>query len=346
MNFGGNICQEVIIRMVLIMFKKILFAAGILFAVIPAMAHADTAPLTIAKQVRNITQGGSFATNANAVVGDELEFEVTVQNVSQATLPLVTVSEVALSSMQFGPNIYVSRAYAGQLGTPGIQVGSLEAGGTVVIRYRAIIATAATVGSTLCSISNVATSGASASTTVCAYVQSGAVVNAQGLVRQSVSASNDTKNISGTSVIAQKEDFLTYTFTATNAGTVTASNYAVVADISGILPLVDVVDLQGGVLNGSVVSYSGADILPGASVVRTLRVRVKYYVPPYGFRLTVQYGNEAVVAIPHTTPLATGYVAPNTGKTRNASPFAFAGIIVAGAALVLSQKRLRTLLFS
>lgn len=328
------------------MFKKILFTALVVFTVIPALAHADTAPLAITKQVRNITQGGSLAANVNAAVGDELEFEVTAQNVSQATLPLITVSEVALNSMQFGANIYVSRAYAGQLGTPGLQIGSVEAGGAVVIRYRAVVTAAAVVGSTVCSVSNVASPGASASATACAYIQNGTAPNTQGLIRQSVSVNNDTKNTPGTSIAAQKEDFLTYTFTATNSGTVTAPNYAIVANISGVLPLVDVVDLQGGVLNGSTVSYAGSDILPGASLTRTLRVRVKYYVPPYGFRLSVQYGNEAVVTIPHTTSLATGYVAPNTGGARSVSSFALAGLILAGAALVLSQKRLRSVLFS
>lgn len=329
------------------MFKKILFIAAILFAVIPTLARADVAPLTITKQVRNVTQGGVLAGSVNAVVGDELEFEVVVQNTSQAVVPTVTISDVALSSLQFGKNIYVSRPYAGTFGTPGIQVGSLERGDIAVLRYRAVL-TAPITSTTLCSVSNAASGAVSVTAIACVYVQNAASINSvngSGIVRQSVSVSNDTKNTTGSSVAVQKEDFLTYTFTATNAGTVSVGNYAIAVNISGVLPLVDVVDLGGGILNGSVVTYSAGDMLPGASMARTVRVRVKYYVPPYAFRLSVTYGNEVVVIIPHTTPLATAYVAPNAGTARSVSSFAFVSLILAGAAFVLSQKRLRTALF-
>ncbi len=331
------------------MLKKIGLVVALFFigsAAFPSFAKADFAPLVLTKQVRNITQGSTLAANANATPGDELEFEVAVQNASTAALPLVTLSDVALSSLQFEPNIYVSRAYAGQLGTPGIQVASVETGGTVVLRYRAVLSPTVSVNSTLCSVSNAAMAGASTSATSCVYVQAKpAGASAQGLVRQSVTVVNDTKNTSGPSVSAQKEDFLTYTFTATNAGTVSSPNYAMMINISGISPLVDVVDLGGGVLSGSTVSYAGSDILPGASLTHTMRVRVKYYVPPYGFRLSVQYGNEAVVTIPHATGLANGYVAPNTGKTREVPTAVLAGLVLASAAFVLTQRRLRTVVF-
>jgi uncharacterized repeat protein (TIGR01451 family) len=332
------------------MSKKFLAVLVGAFLLLPTMAKADTnSYVSVIRQVRNVSQGGVMASSAAAQVGDTLAFSVRVQNVSSAVLSNVFVTDTLQSSYSVRYNLSSSRLFTGSFENGGIQFATLEAGGIVDINYTVQVLSSAQGNANSCTTSGAGVMGQNVSSSTCVYLGvTGAAVATtigSGSVLQSVSVSNDTKNTSGASLVAAKEDFLTFAFTATNSGTIAQSAYSVSVDLAGVLPLVDVVDLNGGSLSGNTLTYPATSIAVGQSITRTLRVRVKYYLPPYGFVLKVAYGNQLQVSIPAQSGHAT-YVPPATGgNTAVASALLFALGFVALFVLFRSQ-RVRTFLFN
>lgn len=74
--------------------KLRLFIAGAVisvFAIFPAVSFAI--PLTITKQVRNVTQAGVFAATATGKPGDILEYQITIRNPTIGRANVVYVSD-------------------------------------------------------------------------------------------------------------------------------------------------------------------------------------------------------------------------------------------------------------
>src|SRR5262249_10208278 len=87
-------------------------------------------------------------------------------------------------------------------------------------------------------------------------------------------AFNDTKGVDATTVSATKEDFITYTLTASNTGNAPATNFIIQDDLSNVLNLATLTDNGGGALNGNVLSWPAQTIPAGGTVTKTFRVRI------------------------------------------------------------------------
>jgi hypothetical protein len=116
------------------------------------------------------------------------------------------------------------------------------------------------------------------------------------MLTKNVEVFNDTQNLPATSGQVAREDFLTYKFVTTKSGTL-AKTIAPSIDLSGILPLVDVVNTFGGTINGKQILYPATTLQPGQNRTDKLQVRVKYSLPPFKYVLNLSYGNTATVTV-------------------------------------------------
>lgn len=307
-------------------------------------ARADTSLVRIIKQVRNVSQNGTLASNTNVKSGDTLEYLIRVTNTSGGSLGSITITDAASLGLTNRSNFSVSRAYTGSLDTTGVQVTNLENNASVDVYYTMQVASSSS-GNTLCNTGIANVNGQNAVSTACGYVD-GLVVTPTtvGLMRPSLTVVNDTKNVSGTSIVAAREDFITYKFTATNAGSNVENSYTVSADLSGVLPLADVVDLGGGNLSGNVISYPAVSIAPGASVTRQVRVRIKYNLPPYNFVLTTTYGNEVKINV-QSSANAINYLAPKVGGNDSVLGALSFGLLAVLGVLFFSKKKVKQTIF-
>ena len=149
-------------------------------------------------------------------------------------------------------------------------------------------------------------------------------------------AFNDTKNADATAVVASKEDFITYTLTASNSGNTPATNFIVTNDLSQVLPYADITNNGGGTVSGNAISFPGITVPANGSVTRSFRVRVKFSIGDTStYVMTNTYGNSVVIRINNTPKVLGAFVAPKTGADTNA--FVFAGLL--SAAFAVFKKR-------
>lgn len=325
--------------------KKFFYVAVLCALVLPGVAQADVGSLlAVTKQVRNVSTGSGFASSVSARAGETVEYDVKVQNVSTSTLYNIAISDTLSSIPGTRTTLSVSRAYTGQLENGTFQLQSLEAGGTADVVFQVVLQNSTSVN-TACSVATATVNSQAVSSSACVYISPVSAVSVSPtLIRQSLIVTNDTKNVSGTVVNAGKEDFLTFAFTVTNSGTGQQFGYVPTVDLSGVLPLVDTIDLGGGRLSGSTLTFPATDIAPGASVTKSLRVRVKYYLPPYNFVLKLSFGNDVQVNVQNTAAAGVVYTAPNTGAAIPMGAVLFG--LIAVLALLFAQKRVRTILFT
>lgn len=286
----------------------------------------STSQLSVMKEVRNVTQSGTFVSAVTARAGETVEYQIHVRNTGSNTVYNVVLTDSATYPFTTRTNLAVSRGYTGQLDGTGIQFANLEAGAEALVRYQVLVPTAMTLNSSYCNTAAVrADVVASQSTTICVAIQNTVTTgNTTAAVNRSVTVSNDTKNTRGAAVDAGREDYLTYTFTATNLTGALQYNVSLQVDLSGVLPLVDVVDNGGGTISGTTITYPAQDMGVATTTTKTLRVRVKYFLPPYSYSLVTTYGNDVRVNIPAQGATPTTFVAPKTGG--NTVPLAAAGI--------------------
>lgn len=135
-------------------------------------------------------------------------------------------------------------------------------------------------------------------------------VKAVDNVEMSHKVFNDTKNQTAESVTASKEDFLTYTLTVKNNTSSVVTNYNVNLDISGLLPLMDIVDFGGSTLSGQTLVFPNQYIAPFQSIQLKVRVRVKAFLPNYQYVAVTTFGNRTSVTVE-----ARGQVAGETTTT-------------------------------
>lgn len=293
----------------------------------------STSQLSVLKEARNVTQSGTFVSAVTARAGETVEYQIRVRNTGSNTVYNVVLTDSATYPFSTRTNLTVSRGYTGQLDGTGIQFASLEAGAEALVRYQVFIPTAMTLNSSYCNTAAVrADAVASQSTTICVAIQNTVTTgNTTAAVNRSVTVSNDTKNARGVTVDAGREDYLTYTFTATNLTGALQYNVSLQADLSGVLPLVDVVDNGGGTIAGSTITYPAQDMGVATTTTKTLRVRVKYFLPPYSYSLVTTFGNDVRVNIPAQSAAPTTFVAPKTGG--NTLPLVATGMGLLAVAL-------------
>ncbi len=330
------------------MFKKLLFLGfAVVFVASAQVAKAETQLVSVTKQVRNVTQNSVLAGSTNARIGDTLEYIIRVVNTSGGNLGTLIVADAASSGLGNRSNISVSRVATGGLDSTGLQILNLENNGVVDVRYTMQVQSSVT-SNTQCNTAIVSTNGQSFTSTACGYISNSSTAVTSSVVannmRPSLTVINDTKNVSGTVVSAGREDFLTYKFTATNAGSIVENGYVVKVDLSGVLPLADVVDFGGGSLSGNTISYPAVNITPGSSITQQVRVRVKYNLPPYSFVLATTYGNEVKVNVRSSAGVIT-YVAPKVGGNTNALGALTFGLLFVLGALIFGNKKIKQLIF-
>jgi fimbrial isopeptide formation D2 family protein len=198
-------------------------------------------------------------------------------------------------------------------------------------------------------IQNTATASATNAPTVSdnalVYLNGGVVAGASTSFTYSKSAFNDTKNVDATTVPADKEDFITYTLTATNTGNTTATNFVVSDDLTNVLNYASMVSLNGGTLNGNTISWPAVTIAQNTSVQETFKVRVNYSLPTSynNLQLVNTYGNTVTIQINNPKVLGASITAPTTGPASEAAyAIGFATLLTAafyGVRKVLAARK-------
>lgn len=300
--------------------------------------------LSIEKIVKNGTTQGVYGSSATAKQGDALDYWIRIRNTGSATANNVTLTDVLTNGYLLGNwnNFYVDRSYTGSLATgQTLNLGNIAPGGEVNVQYHAQVlstpATATTVTNTAKVISSNAGSAEDIATVFVASV-GGQTVNLVFAKK----ACNDTKSTAqvpckdATTVTASREDYITYTLSVSNTGNATQNNFVVTDDLSGVLPLADMVDLGGGSLSGQVISYPAVNIAAGQTITKTFRVRVKYSLAPnVSYVMKNTYGNTVSINI-QTPPV---YIPPRVGAPVAAvSSVGFAGLLTAGLATLRRRK--------
>jgi len=143
----------------------------------------------------------------------------------------------------------------------------------------------------------------------------------------SKTARNNTQNIENADgTVAAAGDSIIYNLSAVNNGKITVKGFVVEENISDILDYADVTDLNGGVLDGSMVRWPKTDLSPGETVKEKLIVKIKNPIPntpmsasdPSHFDLVMNnvYGNAVNIKLSEDIVKRTETVAttlPNTG---------------------------------
>ncbi len=160
--------------------------------------------------------------------------------------------------------------------------------------------------------------GSSCSRNLTVNVSTGAVAGASIGLNYSKSAFNNTKNMDATTVLAEKENYITYTLVTTNTGNVAVYNYIVTDDLSGVLAYADIDGSdqlsKGYTLSGNNLSFPAQTIYANSSVTNTFKVRVKYNLPnASNLSMVNTYGNTVTVRITAPQVLGVAFVAPKTG---------------------------------
>lgn len=273
--------------------------------------------LAISKTVRDISHPNTngFAKSTTAFVGDQVQYQIIVTNTGSYTLNNVSVNDL----LPFGDNFVSGTTDNGNyVNGSAAYLGTLGAGQSRTVTITATISGAA--GQT---IQNTATASADATPSVSdtALVLVGAVAGANTGFTYSKSAYNDTKNVDATTVPADKEDFITYTLTATNIGNTTATNFVISDDLSNVLNYASMTSLNGGTMNGNTITWPAVTIAANSSVKETFRVRVNFNLPTSfnNLQLVNTYGNTVTIQINNPRVLGATITAPTTGPAGEAA---------------------------
>ena len=311
-------------------------------SVVPANQFSQ---LAITKSVRN-SYSGSFANSANANNGDTVQFQIVVSNSGSATANNVRVTDSLPSGLNLvsgSVSVNGSNATSDNLYN-GMYLGNLSSGQSETITFSATVS-----GNGATSIQNTATANSdnAGSVQASAWVfvnGNGNVLGGNVNLTYSKSAFNNTKNQNATVGAASREDYITYTLTASNSGNTPATNFVITDDLSQVLPYADMTDNGGGNINGNVITFPGLTVPANGSVTRSFEVRVKYSLSAtLGYVMTNSYGNTVTVRI--NTPQVLGaFTAPKTGADTNA--FVFAGMLTAGFAIYKKKTMLMKLIFN
>ena len=318
--------------------------------VVPA---AQFAQISITKMVRNMNSG-AYQNSVSANNGDSVQFEITVTNSSgngNATNVRVTDNLPSGLSVVSGTVTVNGSLVSDNNLYNGMYLGNLSSGQSARIDFQARV----NVGSGSSIQNNAsATSDNAGSVQASAWVfvntYQGCTVNCGSVQGSSVnlsyskSAVNETKNANATTVVASREDFITYTLTVSNSGNAPANSFIITDDLSQVLPYADITDNGGGTVSGNTISFPGINVPAGGSVTRSFKVRVKYALADnLTYTMTNTYGNTVSIRI--NTPQVLGaFVAPKTGA--DTMGIVFAGMLTAAAAVFQKRKDILKLIFS
>jgi uncharacterized repeat protein (TIGR01451 family) len=300
--------------------------------------------LGIAKSVRN-SNGGAFSNSVSVNNNDTVEFEIVVTNTGNQTVNNVRLTDNLYNGLSLvGGSLRVDGSYVSDSNlSSGMYLGSLSVGQQKRINFQARVNSGSSS-----SIQNIASvSGDNVSSVqddAWVFVNTGWVQGGNVSLTYSKTAVNETKNQNAVSVVASKEDYITYTLTAANNGNTPANNFVITDDLSQVLPYADIVDNGGGSVSGNVITFPGLTVPSYGSVSRSFKVRVKYSLADnLAYTMTNTYGNTLTIRI--NTPQVQGaFIAPKTGAETGA--FAFSGLLTAATALIRRRKDILKLIFT
>ncbi len=294
--------------------------------------------MVINKQVRSVSQNGSFSNSTNANSNDRVEYQIRVSVNSGRVQNIVLNDQLPTNNFALiSGSVRLDGNYVSDNSASNISLGTLSQGQSKTLVFQGTVTAFNNTNQT--TITNRACATADNVDQVCdnATVYINQVNQGQPNLVLSKRAFNDTKNQDATTVNASREDYITYTLTVTNTGSVASNNFVITDDLSGVLTFSDLTDNGGGTLSGQTISYPAVSVPANGSVSKSFKVRVKYNLPAnLSFVMVNTYGNTVRVTI--VGPQVTGpIVAPKTGVD-GMTAASFGGIITAAAALAIKRK--------
>ena len=143
------------------------------------------------------------------------------------------------------------------------------------------------------------------------------------IFNRSKSAFNETQNQNATEIKAKAGEIIRYQLITSNSGN-GAGQVTIEDDIADILQYADLLDLDGGTLIDSKISFGSITLNPDQSVTNTFKVKIKNPVANDGdFVMTNVYGNQINVEVIPPPPPSGGPILlidkQVRNKTRNTS---------------------------
>ncbi len=288
--------------------------------------------ISIKKYVKNNSTNTSYDdSRVDARTGERVNFKVTVSNPGNTTLNNVHVTDRIPEGLQFDDSVKGDGTASFKTDTFTVDFGSISAGNSKTVEFAAKVN--ATGDRTICNVAKAEASQVNeVSDDACVKIYTTSKPGTPNIVI-SKRAYNDTQKVDATLKPAARGDYITYSLIVTNTGNATERNFVVKDDLSQVLPLADMVDVNGGTVAGNMITYRGVDINPGETVVKTFKVRIKQNLDKnLTYQLRNTYGNTIVINVPGIVV----YQAPKTGAAGTSAGI-FAGLLTAG--FVVARKR-------
>ncbi len=297
--------------------------------------------ITINKVVKHSSKSSSFSESIDAEEGDRVIFRLTVKNTGNADIRNVKVTDRLPSGFKFDDSVDSDADDINFSGsTLTAEFDRINEGDSEVIEFAAIVEED---NGEVCNTARVTGDNVNSDEDkACVDVDTKNNNSGSAKITLSKRAHNDTKNSDATSVNADRGNYITYTLTTKNTGNSTKNNYVISDDLSDILALADVVDLNGGKLSGNTLTFPSVDIKAGQTVTKTFRVQVKTSLAPsISYQLRNTYGNTVVITVPGKQI----YEAPKTGSA-STSAAVFAGLLTGVAVAVRRGKDILNFIFA
>ncbi|QQS23304.1 DUF11 domain-containing protein [bacterium] len=290
----------------------------------------ETRSLQLSKLVKTDTSGATYTKSATVKTGDRVFFKVTVTNTGNASINNVKITDQIPSGMTFDDSVQTTGSPSFNSNTLTVTFGTVPAGQSRSVEFAMKVAQ--TTAGEICNTAfGSGDDVKSADDKACVTVT---VTPGTPNIVQAKTAFNNTKNADAVSVKAERGNTITFTLKTTNSGTADSVNYIITDDLSGVLPLADLVDLGGATLEGNILTFPAVTIKPGETITKTFQVKVKSSLAAnLSFQIKNTYGNTVVIDIPGQQV----FQAPTTGVV-GLSAFAFAGLMTAGFAAVRRRK--------